>query len=87
MIADMVFMLFMLTTAILILWLTSNAMINSKKISIFLPFFFYGILLCLSAAFSFYGIVDQKAWFAIEFTWTLLLLWVFINLRRENENN
>ncbi len=78
---DLIFATPMLFTAIILLWLTTNYMVNSKKITNLLPFFFSGLLLCISAALSFYGIFDQKIWFMIEFSWTILFLWIFLIIR------
>jgi len=82
--ADLIFMLSMLVTAILILWILTNLMIKTKKISILLPFFFSSILLGLSAGFSFYGVFDQKVWFVLEFSWGILFFWIFIIIWGKN---
>lgn len=87
MLADFLFVFFKLFTAILIIWVTTNCMINSKKIIILLPFFFSGILLCLSAVISFYGIFDQRIWFVVESSWAILFFWMFMNLRGKNGPN
>lgn len=80
-IGNLIFATSMLFTAIILLWITTNHMINSKRITNLLPFFFSGLLLCFSAAISFSGIFEQKIWFILEFSWAILFLWIFIILR------
>jgi len=87
MLADLMFMVSMIVASIFLLWATTRCMINLKMIKLGLPFFFSGVLLCFSAAISFYGIFDQKIWFGLEFSWTILFFWIFVNLRRVNGNN
>jgi hypothetical protein len=81
-IGDLIFVISMLLTSVILLWLVTNFMVDSKRITRLLPFFFSGLLLCFGAALSLRGVFDQKIWFVLEFSWSILFLWIFIVLRR-----
>lgn len=86
-IGNLIFATSMLFTAIVLLWIVANCMIDAKKIIILLPFFFSGLLLCISAVLSYYGFFDQKLWFILELTWAVLFFLMFIVIRRKNDRN
>jgi hypothetical protein len=71
--------------AVILLWVVSIEIINSKTIKEFLPFFAMSIWLCLMAALNLYAIYDQKIWFAVESFWGIWFLWILIILVK-NDN-
>jgi hypothetical protein len=81
---DMVFAGSMGITAIILLWISTNEMINKRRVMIFFPFFLSSVLLIFSSSLSFHGIFDPLVWFFMEFPWFLLTGWIILNLWREN---
>jgi len=75
-----------LVASIIIIWGSTTAMIEKKKIGLFLPFFTVGILFCFNSAFIFYGLPPEYFFAASKFLFLLILFWILIIMRRENGN-
>jgi uncharacterized membrane protein len=61
-------------------------MIKVKKIGLFLPFFFIGILFLIEAALTFYKTTNQTIWLGMEIGISILFLWIFVLIRRKSKN-
>ena len=68
--------------SILVIWRTTLAMIEKKKISFFIPFFIFGLSLCFYAGFYFYAVYDKIFWLFYELLLLVALALIFIVLRR-----
>jgi len=75
-----------LVASVIIIWNLTAAMIEKKRIGLFLPFYVVGILFCFNSAFLIYKL-PPKFYFAIsKFILSFVLFWIFINIRREHGN-
>ncbi len=70
--------------SIIVIWRTTLAMIEKKKIVFFIPFFIFGLALSFYAGFYFYAIYDKIFWLFYELLLLTAITWIFINLRRKN---
>ncbi len=70
--------------SIIIIWKTTLAMIEKKKILFFMPFFIFGLALSFYAGFYFYAIYDKIFWLFYELLLLVAIIWILINLRRKN---
>ncbi len=70
--------------SIIILWRTTLAMIEKKKILFFIPFFIFGRALSFYASFYFYAIYDKIFWLFYELLLLVTIIWIFINLGLKN---
>ncbi len=70
--------------SIIVIWRTTLAMIEKKKILFFMPFFLFGLALCFYAGFYFYAVYDKIFWLFYELLLLTAITWIFINLRRKN---
>ena len=73
--------------ALIIMWSASLSMINKKDIIGFLPFFLLSIILIIHAAFILSEFFFVWGWFFLESLILIILIWIFIVIRRENGNN
>lgn len=73
--------------ALIILWETSLSMISKRNIIGFLPFFFMGVVLIVYAAFILFEFFFVWSWFFLEFLILIVLIWIFIIIRRKNGIN
>jgi hypothetical protein len=72
--------------AIIILWSTSLIILEKRRIDFFLPFLLVSISFVFYASFVFYGIFDGVLWTILEALSSIALLWIIINLWRENDS-
>ncbi len=70
--------------SIIIIWRTTLAMIEKKKILFFTPFFIFGLALSFYAGFYFYAIYDKIFWLFYEFLLLVAIAFILINLRKKN---
>ena len=68
--------------SIIILWRTTLAMIEKKKILFFMGFFVFGLALCFYAGFYFYGVYDKIFWLFYELLLLVSIILIFVSLRR-----
>lgn len=68
--------------SIIIIWRTTLAMIEKKKILFFTPFFIFGLALSFYAGFFFYAVYDLIFWLFYESLLLIAIIWILINLRR-----
>ena len=52
-----------LILAILMIWFSSQAMVEKKAIAPFVPFFMIGLAYCFTSVFSFYFLLTNIFWF------------------------
>ena len=71
--------------SIIIIWRTTLAMIEKKKILFFMPFFIFGLALSFYAGFYFYAVYDKIFWLFFELLLLTAIIWILINLRRKND--
>jgi len=83
--ANLLAVIIIITVAVILLWVVSIEILNSKNIKLFMPFFVLSIWLCISAALNFYGVYEPMIWFAIESFWGIWFLWILIILLK-NKN-
>ncbi len=70
--------------SIIVIWRTTLAMIEKKKILFFMPFFIFGLALSFYASFYFYAVYDKIFWLFYELLLLIAITWILINLRRKN---
>ncbi len=73
-----------LVMSIIIIWKSAIAMIEKKRVGLFLPFYIVGILFCFNSAFLFYELQPKYFFAASKFLFSLILVWILIIIRREN---
>jgi hypothetical protein len=78
--ANLLAVIIIFVNAVIFWWIISLAIINSKKVMVFVPFVILNVWLCVDAALNFYGIYDPKIWFVFESFWGILFLWILIIL-------
>src|SRR3989339_875202 len=66
------------------IWYLTIIMLQIKKIIVFLPFFIIGILYLLQSSFIYYSLYVNFVWLAIELTFLINLIWIFILYIIEN---
>ncbi len=76
-----------LVSSLIILWLTTNYMIENKRIKRFLPFFIIGILYSFNAVFNFLEVYFSWSWFFLEVFVLVAIFWIFIIIRREDDRS
>jgi hypothetical protein len=69
----------------IILWVSLENMISKKSISSFLPFFFLGLVLSFYAATIAFELFFTSVWALLESSVLLSLVWIFINIWRNNK--
>lgn len=79
------YVLIYLFFAIILIWKTYLLMLEARKISVLLPFFFISIATCFQAAFIFYDLFEWFIWGFIEFTFLTSLIWIFAILYWRNK--
>ncbi len=73
-----------LVMSIIIIWKSATAMIEKKRVGLFLPFYIVGILFCFNSAFLFYELLPKYFFAASKFLFLLILVWILIIIRRKN---
>lgn len=68
--------------SIIVIWKTTLAMIEKKKILFFMPFFIFGLALSFYAGFYFYAVYDPIFWAFYESLLLIAIIWILINVRR-----
>ncbi len=68
--------------SIIVIWKTTLAMIEKRKILFFTPFFIFGLALSFYAGFYFYAVYDPVFWAFYELLLLTSIVWILINLRR-----
>ena len=71
-----------LILAIIIIWRATIAMLEKKKILLFLPIFIIGILFCFNAASLFYEFPPVQILGPMKFLFLFILIWILIIIRR-----
>lgn len=69
--------------SIILLLFVSIEMLNKKKIAIFYPFVFIGIIFSIGASISFFSSLDYVSLNFIGIVWFISTLWIIINLQRQ----
>ena len=69
--------------AVLIIWITTQAMLQKKNITVFIPFFIAGLASCFYAGFVLYEIFVNVAWLFIGFLYLVSITWMFMVVRRK----
>ena len=70
-------------TSITLLWFVSQSMLDKKKIIVFLPFVFSGIILAMGASIGFFSSLDSTSLALLRIIWFFTVLWIAINLWRQ----
>ena len=78
--ANFLAVMIIIMVAVILLWMVSIEIVDSKIMRFFLPFFMISIWLCLTAALNFYAVYDQRVWFSVELFWGIWFLWILIIL-------
>jgi len=76
-----------LILALVIIWKASIAMIEKKRIFLFLPFFIIGILFCFQSASLFHEIPPQLILGPIKFIFLFILIWIAIIIKSVGSKN
>ena len=69
--------------AVYLVWLATSAMLQKRKILVFMPFFIAGLASCFYAGFVLYEIFVNTAWLFIEFLYLVSIIWMFIVVGRK----
>jgi len=73
-----------LIASIIIIWKSATAMIEKKRIGLFLPFYVVGILFCFNSAFIFYELSPKYFFTVSKFLLLFTLFWILIIIKRKN---
>ncbi len=74
--------LYWLVFSLVIIRITSNAMIDTKRVTNFVPFYAVGIVFSLNSSFIASRVFDTTPWIILELSFFIVMSWVFINLRK-----
>ena len=72
--------------SVIIIWRSTAAMIEKKRIDLFSPFLIAGILFYFNAALIFYELQPRYFFAASKFLFLLILFWILIIIKRKNGN-
>lgn len=72
--------------ALIIMWSASKNMIDKIDIRGFLSFFLMGVILTIYAGFILFEFYFNLGWFFLESSILLILIWILIIIRRQNDN-
>ncbi len=73
--------------SIIVIWRTTLAMIENKKILFFMPFFIFGLTISCYAGFYFYAVYDKIFWLFYELLLLIAIIWILINLRWKDDKD
>ena len=76
-----------LIIGVFIIWAVSLEMVKKERIVLFLPFFIAGVLASFEATVLFYGEREILFPLVIRPIYLVLLIWIFLIIKRENNGN
>ena len=74
-----------LTVVLVAFWFFSMSMIKNGDILFYIPFFLFAFILCYKVAFGFYNVIEFWPIFLLKLLINVLVFWMLLILRWENE--
>ena len=72
-----------LVIAIVIIWKISQAILQRKRMAIFLPIFIFGVITCFRSSMTLLVFYSTNIFAFINISILILLIWIFIVIKKK----
>ncbi len=83
---DLILIISLSIESIILLWVVSKTILDKKRILVFAPFIFVGLLFGTIASIGFFSDISRGSLFFIKLIWTALVFWIVVSTWRQKWN-